>query len=59
MIQRLALLLVVASVLAGCESIAYYRQAIGGHLEIIGAARPVEAWLADPATSPELRGRLV
>jgi predicted aminopeptidase len=58
MIRRLALLLVVASVLAGCESIAYYRQAIGGQLEIMGAARPVQAWLADPATPPELRARL-
>jgi predicted aminopeptidase len=56
--MRLVLLCIVASALAGCESIAYYRQAIGGHLEIMGAARPVDAWLADPATSPELRGRL-
>ena len=58
MILRLAVLSIVACILAGCESIAYYRQAIGGHFEIIGAARPVEAWLADPATPPELRARL-
>jgi predicted aminopeptidase len=58
MILRLAVLWISVSVLAGCDSIAYYRQAIGGHLEIIGAARPVDAWLADPATPPELRGRL-
>jgi predicted aminopeptidase len=48
----------LAPVLAGCESIAYYRQAIGGQLEILGAARPVDAWLADPSTPPELRARL-
>jgi predicted aminopeptidase len=43
---------------AGCDTIAYYKQAIGGHLEIMGAARPVEAWLADPATDATLRERL-
>jgi predicted aminopeptidase len=57
-ILRLVVVWIVASLLAGCESIAYYRQAIGGQLEILGAARPVDAWLADPATPPELRGRL-
>jgi predicted aminopeptidase len=57
-ILRVVVLWIVASMLAGCESIAYYRQAIGGHLEILGAARPLEAWLADPATPPELRARL-
>ena len=44
--------------LSGCDTLSYYRQAIGGHLEIMSAARPLDAWLADPATSPELRGRL-
>jgi predicted aminopeptidase len=57
-ILRLAVLAIAACFLAGCESIAYYRQAIGGHLEILSAARPVDAWLADPATPPELRARL-
>jgi predicted aminopeptidase len=58
MILRLAVLSILFFALAGCESIAYYRQAIGGQLEIISAARPVEAWLADPATPPDLRARL-
>ena len=44
--------------LAGCETLSYYSQAIGGHLRLIGAARPIDAWLADPDTPPELRGRL-
>jgi predicted aminopeptidase len=42
----------------GCESISYYSQAIRGQLGLMGAARPVEAWLADPATPPDLRARL-
>ena len=34
----------------------YYAQAIGGHLDIMRAASPVEARLADPATPQDLRG---
>lgn len=44
--------------LAACDTIAYYRQAIGGHLDVMSAARPVEEWLADPATPALLRERL-
>ena len=50
--------LLVSLLAGGCETIAYYRQAIGGQLELIAAARPVEDWLADPATPPALRLRL-
>jgi predicted aminopeptidase len=53
-----ALLLALLPLAAGCDTIAYYRQAIGGHLEIMQAARPLEAWLADPATDAGLRARL-
>jgi predicted aminopeptidase len=56
--MRLAGLLAAALLLAGCESMRYYAQAIGGHLAVMRAARPVEAWLADPGTPPDLRTRL-
>lgn len=36
----------------------FYGQAIGGHLSIMRSARPVDAWLSDPSTGPELRTRL-
>lgn len=36
----------------------FYSQAIGGHLSVMRSARPVDAWLSDPATPPELRARL-
>jgi len=49
-------LLVLA--LAGCQSLAYYTQAIGGHLKVLSRARPVSDWLADPSTPAELRERL-
>jgi predicted aminopeptidase len=50
-----ALVLVLCS---GCESISYYGQAIGGHLKLMAAARPVDSWLEDPATPQDLKERL-
>lgn len=44
--------------LAGCSTVGYYTQAIGGHLQLMQAARSVEERLADPATPPALRTRL-
>jgi predicted aminopeptidase len=58
MMPRSFLLLACALCVSGCESISYYSQAIRGQLGLVNAARPVSSWLADPATSPELRGRL-
>ena len=36
----------------------YYSQAIRGQLGLMNAARPVDQWLADPATPPDLKARL-
>jgi predicted aminopeptidase len=52
------LAVLVVGLIAGCQSLAYYRQAIGGHLDVLSKARPVEDWLADPSTPPELKERL-
>ena len=60
MTWRLALaVLLAAVVVTGCESISYYGQAIGGQLSVFSRARPLEDWLADPGTAPELRARLL
>jgi len=55
---RLAIAVLLAALAAGCESISYYAQAIGGQLDLLAAARPIDAWLADSSTPPALRGRL-
>ncbi len=52
------LLLGLLPFLGGCETVGYYSQAISGHFEVMGAARPVDAWLADPSTPATLRERL-
>jgi predicted aminopeptidase len=56
--MRTALAIVALALLAGCETISYYGQAIGGHFKLLSAARPIDSWLSDPATSPELKQRL-
>jgi predicted aminopeptidase len=56
--MRIWIPILVLAVVAGCQSLAYYTQAVGGHFDVLSRARPVSDWLADPATPPELRARL-
>ncbi len=44
--------------LAGCETLGYYAQAVGGQLSLMGSARPLEKMIDDPATPAPLRERL-
>lgn len=44
---------------SGCGTLGYYARQAQGHLEIVGASKPVADWLADPATEPRLRERLL
>lgn len=48
----------VTGLATGCSSVGYYAQSIGGHLNLLAAARPVPEWLADPATPDKLKARL-
>ncbi len=43
---------------SGCETLAYYTQAVGGQLAITTRARPVDMVMVDPATPVDLRARL-
>jgi len=53
-----ALALAVALLTSGCDTLGYYAQSVSGHLALVGRARPVSDWLADPATDPALKERL-
>ena len=44
---------------SGCSTLAYYGQALNGHLDLLRSARPVQDWSADPTTPPALRERLL
>jgi predicted aminopeptidase len=56
--MRFLLVGVLLALNSGCESVTYYGQAVGGHLAIVGTARPLQDWLGDPQTPPALRSRL-
>jgi predicted aminopeptidase len=53
-----AVLVLAALTLGGCSP-GYFLQAAGGQLEVARARRPVSSVLADPATAPAVRGRLL
>ena len=44
--------------LTGCETLAYYAQAVGGQVSLMSRTQSVERLLADPTTPPSLRARL-
>jgi predicted aminopeptidase len=54
----LAVAAAAALALAGCSNIGYYWQTATGHLRVLGAARPVNDWLADSAAPEKLKERL-
>jgi len=43
---------------SGCSDLGYYRQSVGGHLDLMSRAKPVDDWLADGATPAQLKQRL-
>jgi predicted aminopeptidase len=44
--------------LSGCTTIGYYAQAVGGHLEVMRLAAPIEERLREPDTPDPLRAKL-
>ena len=58
MIRFVFLLLLSLPFLAGCSTVAYYSQAVGGHLSLLSGSRPVDEVLADDATGDTLAERL-
>jgi len=54
----LAALLLSVPLLAGCTTVGYYSQAIGGHLSLMRARQPIDELLADPDTDETLRTQL-
>jgi predicted aminopeptidase len=57
LLRRLALL-AMPLLFASCQTLGFYRQAIGGQVEIMQKSRLIPPVLADPATDPALRRQL-
>lgn len=54
----LLLLALLVALVPSCQTARFYSQAVGGQMEILRKSRPTSVVLADPATSPVLRGQL-
>lgn len=54
----LVLTAALAASLAGCGNLAYYAPAVGGHFEVMGAARPISEVIQNPASDPLLKEQL-
>ena len=52
------ILLIFGAMLAGCESVSYYGQAISGQFGIILRQKPITKLLSDPQTPPDLQAQL-
>jgi len=48
----------VVCLTSGCSTLGYYGQAVGGHLDVVQRALPVDRVLADPQTPPAVAERL-
>lgn len=57
-LRHTSLLLLAIALLPGCSSIRYYSQAISGQVELMWSAHPIDEWLTDPATPPDLARKL-
>jgi len=53
-----ALLLLVAAVLTGCQTVSYYTQAVRGHCQVLARRQSCEKLIADPNTPAELKAKL-
>lgn len=53
-----AALAALASVFGGCAGVQYYAQAVGGHLSLMHAARPIDERLQDSATPSDVKAQL-
>lgn len=57
-IVGVAALVGAAWLTVGCSTLGYYAQSVGGHLDLVARARPIDDLAADPAAPAALRERL-
>lgn len=58
LVATVALAAATVCLTAGCGTIGYYAHSVGGHLDLLRAARPVPDWIADDGAPPALKERL-
>jgi predicted aminopeptidase len=57
-IAGVAALVGAACLTVGCSTLGYYAQSVGGHLDLVARAKPIDELASDPASPAALRERL-
>ncbi|MDA4846753.1 aminopeptidase [Hoeflea poritis] len=57
-LRLLPVALLSLPLLSGCESLSYYSQSLGGHLELVNSGQRIDRLIADPRSAPDLRAQL-
>jgi predicted aminopeptidase len=57
-VAGVAALVGAACLTVGCSTVGYYAQSVGGHLDLLSRAKPIDELQADQATPSPLRDRL-
>jgi predicted aminopeptidase len=57
-IAGVAALIGTACLTVGCSTLGYYAQSVGGHLDLVARAKPIDELATDPAAPATLRERL-
>lgn len=58
MTKSVVLFLFLVLLLSGCSTLSYYSHAVGGHLEVMQAAHPIDEVIKDPKCDPVLKKKL-
>ncbi len=58
MTRTSVLVFLLSLFLPGCSSLGYYSNAVGGHIEILQASRPISDVIDDPTCDPALKAKL-
>ena len=56
--RRLLAVALLVGLLSGCADTSYYAQSVRGHMALMAAAKPVDAWLQDPTVPQATKDRL-
>ncbi|HZX29851.1 MAG TPA: aminopeptidase, partial [Rhodocyclaceae bacterium] len=59
MTVRMALASLLLLALSGCANLAYYAQAVGGHIQVMHSAQPIPRLIEAPETAPALKKKLL
>lgn len=54
----IALLAALTLLLGGCANMAFYAQAVGGHMDLMRRAQPIDTVITSPETDPKLKRTL-